>query len=187
MAVFQLVGYLKLLADHDVTYVIVGGVGSRIQGSATTTQDLDIMPDPSPENLERLAATLSSPNTTKKAEGSTSYAVHPLVEAMEFRTAAVSSFQTTYGAIDVLMELPGVGAFDQVRKNAKPYQFESHVLLVATLDDIITSKETSDRAKDWRAMDALYEARDRLRQAGDPYELTDDQLNNTATDPDIER
>lgn len=46
---FHLVGYLKHLAEHDVQYVMVGGVGSRLQGAAITTNDLDIMPDPDPE------------------------------------------------------------------------------------------------------------------------------------------
>jgi len=35
---FQLIGYLKILAEHQVDYLLVGGVGARIQGAATTTK-----------------------------------------------------------------------------------------------------------------------------------------------------
>jgi hypothetical protein len=42
---FQLIGYLRLFAESRVEYLLVGGVGARIQGSATTTQDIDIMPE----------------------------------------------------------------------------------------------------------------------------------------------
>lgn len=176
MSEIQLVGYLSLLADHSVEYLIVGGVGSRIQGAATTTQDLDIMPEPSLANLERLAVALSSPSTRFKQSNSREYLPHPEVSVTEFTTADISSFDTSYGVIDVLMELPGVGSFDVVRKNAKRYDFNGRVLIVANLDDIILSKETADRAKDWRAMDALYEARDRLREQADAYEIGPNQL-----------
>ena len=173
---FQLVGHIKALHEYRVEYLIVGGVGARIQGAATTTQDLDMMPEPSGENLGRLAAALSGASTEKKPATATEYTPHPVVDAMEFRTETISSFRPEYGLIDVLMELPGVGTYDEVRRRAKRYAFEDVVLVVADLDDIISSKESASRAKDWRAMDALHEARDRLRERPDPYELTDESL-----------
>ena len=120
---FQLTGYLKLLADHDVGYIIVGGVGARLQGAATTTQDIDIMPDPRPENLGRLAGALSGIDTRKKEAGSTSYEPHDTVDPMEFRTVDIASFDTRYGTIDVLMELPGVGTFDVVNQHTRRYEW----------------------------------------------------------------
>jgi hypothetical protein len=78
--------------------------------------------------------------------------------------------------IDVLMELPGVGTFDAVRPNARRYGWDNLAILVASIDDIITSKETADRAKDWRAMDALYDARARLRDRPDDYVLSESAL-----------
>jgi len=173
---FQLIGYIRLLAEQGVEYVIVGGVGGRIQGAATTTQDIDIMPDPAPANLERLAQALSHLATEKKEPHSTTYEPHDEVDSLEFRTADICSYRTIHGVIDVLMDLPGVGTFDVVRTNARRYAWEDLELLVANIDDIITSKETADRAKDWRAMDALYEARARLREQADRYELTEEEL-----------
>ena len=173
---FQLIGYLHLFAERGVDYLLVGGVGARIQGSATTTQDIDIMPEPSLNNLERLAAALSHETTEKKKMGATEYVTHPAVDPMEFRTSDVSSFRTRFGVIDVLMELPGVGPFDAVRRNARRYEWETITLSVASLDDIITSKETADRAKDRRALDALYEARAHLRENPDPYEISEPAL-----------
>ena len=153
---FQLIGYLRLFAERGVEYLLVGGVGARIQGAATTTQDIDIMPEPSPANLERLAQALSDVTTEKKDADATEYRAHP--------------------DVDVVMHLPGVGGFDVVRRNARRYEWEGHVISVAELDDIITSKETTDRAKDRRALDALYEARDHLRAHPDEYELSDGAL-----------
>ena len=173
---FQLTGYLRLLAEHEVEYLIVGGVGGRLQGAATTTQDIDIMPEPSPENLRRLAAALSDLETKKKDSGSTSFEPHNEIDPLEFRTADISSFDTRYGEIDVLMVLPGVGTFDTVRPHARQYEWRGIIITTASLDDIITSKKTADRAKDWRSMDALYEARDRLRERPDERELSERDL-----------
>ena len=173
---FQLVGYLRLLAEFGVEYLIVGGVGGRIQGAATTTGDIDIMPDPSPANLARLAAALCGRSTEKKEASATIYETHDTVDPMEFRTADVSSYRTIYGLIDVLMDLPGVGPFDVVRRGARRYLSDDIVLIVASIDDIITSKETAGRSKDWRAMDALYQARDHLRDHPDAYDVSEDAL-----------
>jgi hypothetical protein len=181
---FQLIGYLQLLAEHDVEYLIVGGVGSRIQGAATTTQDLDIMPDPDPDNLERLALALSSSGTQKKPSNSTTYQPHPKVASLEFKTERIVSLETSYGVIDVLMEVPGVGFYENVRRNAKRYEHDGRVLVVADINDIITSKETTDRSKDWRAMDALYEARDRLRAESDDYEIGPHSIDDVGRLPD---
>ncbi|HZJ26923.1 MAG TPA: hypothetical protein VFF40_07945 [Acidimicrobiia bacterium] len=92
---------------------------------------------------------------------------------MEFRTEVVCSFRTRFGVIDVLMDLPGVGGFDVVRRNARRYEWQRTVISVAAIDDIITSKETADRAKDRRALDALYAARNHLREHADDYELSE--------------
>ena len=73
---FQLIGYLRLLAEQGVEYVIVGGVGARMQGAATTTQEIDIMPDPEPANLQRLARALSHLETEKKDSRATTYVPH---------------------------------------------------------------------------------------------------------------
>ena len=118
---FHPLSYVQLLADHGVDYVIVGGVASRMQGSSTTTQDLDIMPEPSPANLQRLAWALSGSDTSKKPPNATTYEPHPLVGAIEFQTEELTSYRTANGVIDVIMDLPGVGGYDLVIRNARRY------------------------------------------------------------------
>jgi hypothetical protein len=90
----QLIGYLRLFAERGVEYLLVGGVVARLQGAATTTQDVDIMPEPSLQNLGRLAQALSDDSTEKKEASDTEYQAHRLVDPMEFRTADVCSYRT---------------------------------------------------------------------------------------------
>ncbi|SNQ48133.1 hypothetical protein FRACA_2210006 [Frankia canadensis] len=73
-------GIPVLQGGEDVNFVIVGRVGARLQGAPNITDDLDIVPEPTPGNLARLAAALSGPSTTKKAGNSTEYLAHPSVE-----------------------------------------------------------------------------------------------------------
>lgn len=173
MAKFKLRGLLQRLADHQVTYVIVGGVGARLQGSPNITNDLDIVPEPTPDNLARLAAALSGPATTKKAVDSTEYTPHPVVEPAEFYTDYMAMYTTSAGALDVLIELPGVGPYDALRRESRSYELPDYGLTihVASLDHIIRSKETAGRSKDFLVLPGLYEAASRLTEQGDSYEL----------------
>jgi hypothetical protein len=44
---------LRVLIEHEVDFVVVGGIGGSARGSAYITQDLDIANAREPENLER--------------------------------------------------------------------------------------------------------------------------------------
>ncbi len=50
---------LATLAQHDVAFILVGGAAAIAHGSARLTQDLDIVYERSPANLDRLVAALA--------------------------------------------------------------------------------------------------------------------------------
>ena len=49
---------LKVLADHKVDLVVVGGIAAALQGAPITTFDLDIVHSREEANLDRLMAAL---------------------------------------------------------------------------------------------------------------------------------
>ena len=49
---------LLTLTNAQVEFVVIGGIAVGVHGFVRATKDLDIVPDPSPENLERLAHVL---------------------------------------------------------------------------------------------------------------------------------
>ncbi|MGB7413939.1 MAG: nucleotidyl transferase AbiEii/AbiGii toxin family protein [Thermosynechococcaceae cyanobacterium] len=51
---------LNLLAEYKVEFIIIGGVAAVVHGSSRLTQDLDIVYQRTPQNLEHLAAALKS-------------------------------------------------------------------------------------------------------------------------------
>ena len=50
---------LRLLTEHDVAFIIIGGVAAVIHGSSRLTQDLDVVYQRSPQNLTRLVQALA--------------------------------------------------------------------------------------------------------------------------------
>ncbi len=52
-------GLLAALDASDVRFVVIGGFAVGAHGYPRATKDLDIVPDPDPDNLERLAAVLA--------------------------------------------------------------------------------------------------------------------------------
>ncbi|MCH9685104.1 MAG: hypothetical protein K0V04_26945 [Deltaproteobacteria bacterium] len=49
----DLEGLLRALAEHEVSFIVVGGVAAVLHGAPTTTFDLDIVPEQSEANLDR--------------------------------------------------------------------------------------------------------------------------------------
>ena len=47
-----------VLAEHDVDYVLIGGLAANLHGSPVVTNDADLCPDRDRANLDRLAAAL---------------------------------------------------------------------------------------------------------------------------------
>ena len=51
---------LCTLAEHEVDYVVIGGLAVQAHGHPRTTQDLDLVPEPSAANLRRLRTALEA-------------------------------------------------------------------------------------------------------------------------------
>ena len=58
MGEFDPVTVLRTLNDHDVRFVVIGGVGARLRGAPLITEDIDITPDTDSANLINLAEAL---------------------------------------------------------------------------------------------------------------------------------
>ncbi|MGI8517900.1 MAG: hypothetical protein ACR2ME_06115, partial [Acidimicrobiia bacterium] len=76
----------RVLAEHEVDYVLVGGLAAVIHGSPAMTNDADIVPRKERANLARLARALRSLDarlrTSDSAEG-VAFDPHPaLLESM---------------------------------------------------------------------------------------------------------
>ncbi len=161
---------LDTLNRHGVRYVVIGGYGAVLHGSLLTTNDVDITPDTSPENLVRLADALIELEARLRVHGSREPVEMPL-DAETFGSFTTMTLRTGAGDLDVALRpdappsAPGgpVSHFDYDRLARDALLVEMPVPVpVASLDDIIASKEAAGRTKDLERLPELYRLRDAI-------------------------
>lgn len=157
---FDPAAVVRALEEHGVRYVLVGGVAARLHGSPTLTEDVDVTPDRSAENLRRLAAALEDLNARLAVADVEGGLTVPLDE--DTFSSPVMKFTTTAGEIDVVLEPTGVGGYERLEPRAVDFEVFGIRLRVAALDDIIASKEASGRSKDRAQLEVLRELADEL-------------------------
>ncbi|SDC39407.1 hypothetical protein [Nocardioides lianchengensis] len=58
MSVFDPAAIVEVLNEHGVRYVVIGGYAATVHGAARPTLDIDVTPEQSAGNLDRLAAAM---------------------------------------------------------------------------------------------------------------------------------
>jgi hypothetical protein len=146
---------VAVLDRHRVEYVLIGGYAATVHGARRPTQDIDIAPSTTQENLSRLTAALQ--------ELQAGIRVDNMSEGLPFDTSAKAlrgvrmlNLRTPYGDIDLTFEPAGTHGFDDLVAQAAARDVEGVVVYVASLGDIIRSKEAAGRAKDDDALPELY-------------------------------
>jgi hypothetical protein len=127
---------LRTLAEHDVDYVLIGGLAVQTHGHVRTTNDADLIPAPDPANLERLAAALRSLEARVLNPGEETTEI----DAKMLPRATFWQFVTRDGGIDVMHEVPGGRSYDELSEGALHVQLGDVDVPVVGLDDLIQMK-----------------------------------------------
>lgn len=125
---------LAALAGHGVDFIVIGGLAAQAHGLTRTTQDLDLVPEPSPANLRRLEAALSELRARPVGE--------PDPKEVNLAITGVVELDTDAGGIDIHLDPPGAATYHQLRSRALSLQLE-YPVLVAGRDDLIAMKRAS--------------------------------------------
>jgi hypothetical protein len=143
---------LAALAQHDVAFIVVGGAAAIAHGSARLTQDLDIVYDRSPANLDRLVAALADhkPYLRGAAPG-----LPFLWDRGTLGRGLNFTLVTTLGDIDLLGEIPGGGTYQGLRPDAIELRVFETVCLCLSLHQLIRAKRAAGRPKDLEAVAEL--------------------------------
>jgi hypothetical protein len=135
------------LARHGVRYVLIGALAARLQGFPRLTADADITPSRDRNNLERLARALRELGARVYTEG--------IPEGLAFDCSAtllaraeVWNLVSAAGRIDVAFQPSGTCGYDDLRQGAIAFEVYGVELAVASLEDIVRSKEAADRPQD---------------------------------------
>lgn len=77
---------------------------------------------------------------------------------------------TRLGDLAVAFKPAGTAGFDDLRRDAQLIAIGTLTLAVASLDDVIRSKEAADRPKDRRTLPILRQLREEIRNRKSPRE-----------------
>jgi hypothetical protein len=160
---------LSALAGHDVRFVLIGGMAAVLHGDVGVTVDVDVVPDRSPDNLARLARALRDLGARIRTESEPKGL--PFDCSPQFFSNlspdSIVNMTTDSGDLDVTFCPSGTQGFSDLCRDAVEIEAASRLrILVASLDDVIRSKEAAGRDKDRLALPRLRRLRDRLARDG---------------------
>ncbi len=145
------------LNEADVRFVLVGGLAVNAWGYLRATQDVDLVPDPSAENLEKLDTLLRELGGRVDVGGK-------LLDSSSIstflRTGDRTLVATDFGQVDVLQGLPQVPSFAALDEQAQDIDLKGLVIRVCSLEHLLEMKRASDRDRDrddLRALEAAHE------------------------------
>jgi len=147
---------LAVLAKHNLDFVLIGGLAAQLHGSPLTTRDVDLTPQKTLANFERLSAALTDLRAVIRTDDDAEVLpfAHNPESLMQVR---VWNLRTRYGDLDISIEPSGTLGYDDLRRDARPVSAFGGVFVVASLGDIIRSKQAANRPKDQRALPVLRE------------------------------
>jgi predicted nucleotidyltransferase len=133
------------LVEHEVRFVVIGGVAIIYHGSSHVTQDLDFCYSRDDVNLERIVKALSPfrPRLRGAPEG-----LPFLFDSETLKRGSNFTFETAVGDVDLLGEVSGVGDYSMVEKNSVEVTMFGLPVKVLTIESLISAKRAAGRTKD---------------------------------------
>jgi hypothetical protein len=148
---------LRTLDGHGVRFVLIGGLGARLYGSPTVTNDTDVCYERSPKNLERLAAALEDLHAELRGVDDE---VPFQLDAATLAAGDHFTLVTDAGNLDVFGSPAGVEGFRSLARSAIEMQLDDLTVLVASIDDLIAMKRAAGRPKDLVEVEILSAVKD---------------------------
>jgi predicted nucleotidyltransferase len=158
---------LRVLAEHRVEFVVVGGIAVQTHGYMRATRDLDIIPWPDLVNLSRLGEALAELDSRLYRTQRPLDMTDPQI----LKRAALVPLVTTYGRLDIMnieSTAGKLGRYSDLRERAIDVDLGTLRVAVMGLDDLIRMKKAAGREQDRidiGALTALDE--DLARKAGE--------------------
>jgi len=143
---FDLRALLEALNERGVRFVVIGGVAVGAHGYPRATADLDLVPDPDPENLDRLVGALDSLETTLPTVGGRAF--DSASDAGVIRRGGNVTADTRFGGLDVVQLADGVPPFSTLSADAVDSELLGVPVKVCSLRRLREMKEAQGRTQD---------------------------------------
>jgi hypothetical protein len=145
----------RVLIDHGVRFVIIGGMAARLHDTGHATIDVDICPSRDDANLLVLAGALRELGARLRVEGDPDgvpFDPHPDL----LRDVATMTLTTEEGPLDLCFAPAGFpDGYDSLTADASVVVVCAVSLPVASLRNVVISKRAAGRPKDIVALPTL--------------------------------
>jgi hypothetical protein len=138
---------LRVLREHRVRFIVIGGLAAVIHGAPHVTSDIDLTPERSHDNLRRLSDALRALQArvwTQDAPEGIPFG-H---DANSLGASMVWNLITPSGRLDITFEPSGTRGYEDLERDAMRLTILGVPTDVASLADVVRSKEAAGRLKD---------------------------------------
>jgi hypothetical protein len=144
---------LLALTHAQVEFIVIGGVAVGVHKYVRATKDLDIVPNPAPENLTRLARLLADIEAQHFGIGDFSPEEFPFDPTDPVQLAEGANFRldTAHGPLDILQWVSGIDAdlaYDELAPQALTVKFRDTQIRVCSLEHLRAMKHAAGRPQD---------------------------------------
>ena len=163
---------IDALERHEVDYLVIGAAAAEALGWSGRSEDIDIVPDMSATNLDRLSKALNELDA--KLIGDPAYPggvpVPAGFDARLLATKQVWNLMTQQGQLDITSHPSGTGGYSDLigRAIKRNIPGTTTAVSVASARDIIASKTAAGRPKDIAMLPALRRELERWLHPEDP-------------------
>jgi hypothetical protein len=144
---------LKHLHDHGVEHIIIGGLAVSAHGHVRPSKDLDIVPNPTRENLERLVTALVGANAVEAEVSDFKPAELPMsaTRVDDLMRGGNFCLVTDLGDLDLFQWASGIKADDlyaELNREAVAGDVEDVPVRVCGLEHLRAMKRAAGRPQD---------------------------------------
>jgi len=148
----DLAGLVAALTAGDVRFVVIGAVAVGAHGHIRATEDLDIVPEPRSENLDRLGNVLIGLDAHLASDP-------PRGIDSELRQALYAgrnlTLSTRLGDLDIVQRLPEIPPWQALATDAEATTLAGAPLAVCSLAHLIEMKRARHSLQDQADIEAL--------------------------------
>jgi hypothetical protein len=159
-------GLLRGLHTHGVSYLVSGAMAMVFYGYVRNTEDLDLIVDPEPENLDRLADWLTSAGATLRLNPLSRFGER---ERTGLHRGAKVSVLTSLGQVDIDQHLPGLPEWPALLERAELYETDGIEVPVLDRETLIELKRSRGSFLDRADIEAIERLRAQWEEPENQY------------------
>jgi hypothetical protein len=155
---------LRVLDEHRVRFVVIGGFAADLLGAPLNTNDLDVCYDTSPENTLRMAAALNelgAERRTDRVDTGTPF----VLDGPTLAAGHSFTFDTLAGSVDVVATPRGTAGFPDLATKAVAVSVGDFDIPLVALADLMRMKRASYRIKDKMQLEVLAVLQEMIEEA----------------------